>query len=181
MIQLIPNKFKEMKKILIFLAFVPFIVNGQNFTKKDTVPKGKIMTKYYFDTHSANPDTVNKIATKYDLVITDSFHISRRGVTFDSIVGIKLDRSETWYFNDTIRDTLVIHVDTSVIGGSANITFYVDSTYIPTVNILSRDLAPVTITQDANSDDYDGTKTHRNELFIYRNGDRIYWLWKNRN
>ncbi len=158
-----------MKKILILLVFAPFLVNGQIFKPKaDTSYKAFI--RAYVTEHSTS-----------GITLQDSFGISRRGVEFDSIVGLKLDRSETWYLTDTIRDTLVIHIDTSCIGGSANITFVVDSAYAPTVDTLSRDVTPITITQDVNSDDYDATKTHQNEFFIYRNGDRIYWYWKNKN
>jgi hypothetical protein len=142
----------------------------------------------HWDVDTLVTDTVNNIATKYDLTqvsgsgitLPDSFSISRRGVAFDSIIGIKLDRSETWYFNDTIRDTLRIHVDTSQIGGAANITFVADSTYTPTIDILSRDATPIPIEQDPNSDPYDNTQGHRNEFFIYRNGDRIWWSWTNK-
>lgn len=113
------------------------------------------------------------------IVLPDSFSISRRGVDFDSIVGLKLDRSESWYYNDTIRDTLRIHVDTSQIGGSASITFVVDSTYIPTIDVQSRDAIPIPIEQDPGSDDYDNTVVgYRTELFIWRNGDRIWYSWR---
>jgi len=113
--------------------------------------------------------------------IADHLFVTPHYGAFVPATGFQLDRSETWYNNYTISAPLNIIVPSgTVIGGSGDCTFVADGTNAPTFATTSSDDTPVTITIDADSATYDNVTGHKNELFIYRNADQIWYSWKNR-
>jgi len=148
----------------------------------------------YVRTHSSSVDTINKIATQYDLstkqptlvsgtniktinstsllgsgdiTITAGIDI-RTGATFVPATGIQLDKFETYYTNYTITGALTVTAASSPQEGyRAYGAFVADGTNVPNISAF-------TLWDDVT---YVNTNGVVNHFAVWRKNGVNYWSW----